>query len=99
MIEEHGSRRSAPTLGRAVREAAADGLTDWGLERFVHVPSSHVAALIRALLAAAVAAGVALRHPGRVTAIEGDGSLLMGLSGDAGDRRSGQPHACGPRQR
>ena len=31
-------------------------------------------------LAAAVGAGVALGHRGRVTAIEGDGSLLMGLS-------------------
>ena len=31
-------------------------------------------------LAAAVDMGVALGHPGRVTAIEGDGSLLMGLS-------------------
>ena len=31
-------------------------------------------------LAAAVGTGIALGHPGRVTAIEGDGSLLMGLS-------------------
>jgi len=44
-----GDTCSAPALGRSVREAAVDGLCDWGLERFVHVPSSHVATLIRDL--------------------------------------------------
>jgi sulfopyruvate decarboxylase subunit alpha len=37
------------TPGQAVHGAVLDGLQDWGLERFVHVPSSHVAALIRGL--------------------------------------------------
>jgi sulfopyruvate decarboxylase subunit alpha len=39
----------APSRAQAVRRAVLDGLEDWGLERFVHVPSSHVAALIRGL--------------------------------------------------
>jgi sulfopyruvate decarboxylase subunit alpha len=40
---------SASSLGQEVRDAVLDGLDDWGLERFVHVPSSHVAALITGL--------------------------------------------------
>jgi sulfopyruvate decarboxylase subunit alpha len=45
---------SGSSLGEAVREAVLDGLGDWGLERFVHVPSSHVAALIAGLEARGV---------------------------------------------
>jgi sulfopyruvate decarboxylase subunit alpha len=30
-------------------EAVADGLVDWGLEQFVHVPSSHIAPVITGL--------------------------------------------------
>ena len=36
-------------LNQAVHDAVLDGLADWGLERFVHVPSSHVSALIAGL--------------------------------------------------
>ena len=43
-------------------------------------------------LAAAVGMGVALGHPGRVTAIEGDGSLLMGLSTLATLATAGPPN-------
>jgi sulfopyruvate decarboxylase subunit alpha len=36
--------------GRTTRsDAVVDGLTDWGVEAFVHVPSSHVAPVIRGL--------------------------------------------------
>ena len=42
------------SLGQAVREAVLDGLGDWRLERFVHVPSSHVAVLIAGLEARGV---------------------------------------------
>ncbi len=35
-------------------DAAVDGLSDWGIETFVHVPSSHSAPLIRALQARGV---------------------------------------------
>jgi sulfopyruvate decarboxylase subunit beta len=56
------------TCGAAARELASLVRRD-----------SHLHLLDSMGLAAAVAAGVALRHPARVTAIEGDGSLLMGV--------------------
>ena len=37
------------TLNEAVHDAVLDGLGDWALEQFVHVPSSHVAGLITGL--------------------------------------------------
>ncbi len=38
-----------PKPSNAFIDAAADGLGDWGIETFVHVPSSHNAPLVRLL--------------------------------------------------
>ena len=66
---EVGEAPLVVTAGATARELAALALRP-----------NHLHLLDSMGLAAAVGAGVALGHAGRVTAIEGDGSLLMGLS-------------------
>jgi sulfopyruvate decarboxylase subunit beta len=66
--EQVGPNPLVVTCGATARELAS----------LVRRPN-HLHLLDSMGLAAAVGAGVALGHPGRVTAIEGDGSLLMGL--------------------
>lgn len=70
VLDEHvGEAPLVVTAGATARELAS----------LVRRPS-HLHLLDSMGLSAAVGAGVALGHPARVTAIEGDGSLLMGLS-------------------
>ena len=70
VIDEHvGDGPLVVTAGATARELASIALRP-----------NHLHLLDSMGLAAAVGMGVALGHPGRVTAIEGDGSLLMGLS-------------------
>ena len=67
--EEVGDGPLVVTAGATARELASIALRP-----------NHLHLLDSMGLAAAVGTGVALGHAGRVTAIEGDGSLLMGLS-------------------
>jgi sulfopyruvate decarboxylase subunit beta len=67
--EQVGDRPLVVTAGATARELASLALRP-----------NHLHLLDSMGLAAAVGAGVALGHAGRVTAIEGDGSLLMGFS-------------------
>ena len=67
--EQVGDEPLVVTAGATARELASLALRP-----------NHLHLLDSMGLAAAVGAGVALGHRGRVTAIEGDGSLLMGLS-------------------